>query len=102
MAASYVSGRPPAGVGIGVGVGGSWLCSRKASRSAGASNPANSQVWPWQPLFEQNDVLLTPPGSSVVWQLAHAVSKTSRCSAIQLEFKCDSDRKSTRLNSTHI
>ncbi len=51
-------------LGMGVGWGGSWESS--TSRSFGASNPAYSQALPWQALFEQNEVLLVPPGSSVV------------------------------------
>ena len=39
------------------------------SRNAGASKPANSQLVPWQALLEQNEELLVPPGSAVVWQL---------------------------------
>ena len=55
------------GISVGAGVG---VEVFKISRIWGASNPTNFQSAPWQTLFEQKEVLLTPPGSSTVWQVA--------------------------------
>ena len=81
MFASYV-GFSGAGPGVGVGAGaGSWDC--RISRSLGASNPAYVYTFPWQALLEQNEVLLVPPASSVVWQAEHELSMAALCRLIQ-------------------
>src|SRR3972149_3062873 len=64
--------------------------SARTRLNPGALNPAYSHSVPWQPEFEQKDVLLVPPGSSTVWQLTQVASKYSRCREIQLELVCDS------------
>jgi hypothetical protein len=72
------------GSGAGVGVGGNWdwiTCLK-----AGASNPAKVQVFPWQALFEQNEVFETPPGSFVSWQFEQVALNTWLCWLIQFSF----------------
>src|SRR4030066_411040 len=85
MASIYVSAPLPGATGV--GVGGS--CASKMAFKAGASKPAYVHVLPWQPLLEQNEVLLTPPASAVVWQLEQVLSNTWRCRAIQFALRCD-------------
>ncbi|MBF8256946.1 MAG: hypothetical protein HW375_1853, partial [Anaerolineales bacterium] len=45
------------------------------------------QTLPWQALFEQKELLLIPPASAVVWQLAHVASKAWRCRLIQFDVR---------------
>src|SRR3972149_4175285 len=59
--------------------------SARTSLNPGALNPAYSHSVPWQPEFEQKDVLLVPPGSSTVWQLTQVASKYSLRWEVQLD-----------------
>ncbi len=69
MTFSKVTSVPGSGVSMTTGSGGGGSWSLRISRKAGASKPAYSITLPWQALLEQKDVLLVPPGSSIVWQL---------------------------------